>query len=210
MRVRGRPGAGGPGGREADGMAGAATDAESGSPVHIAVHAERRMWATLSSMGVGKVGGAFMPERAVCGICGRALGTLERRLSYGRDGARMCRACCDRICAEAGVASRIKASTAGKTAVKLLFGILFVATCPGQSSIGAGITAIVIGAALIAWALVPAWWYRTNCDAVVACELGRKTASASETRRCGACGGVSSGGTCDYCGSPLDNSRHAK
>ena len=145
-----------------------------------------------------------MAEKVECGVCGRSLGLLEQRLSYKQDGTSVCPACYSRICAEGGISTRFKVPTVGKTAAKLLFGVLFVATCPGQSSVGAGITAIVIGFALIAWALVPVWWYRTNCDAVVAQKLGEANEASSRRIRCRACGGVSSGPSCEYCGSPLD------
>lgn len=144
-----------------------------------------------------------MADEVKCSVCGRTLGALERRLSYKQGGASVCPACYSRICAEGGIPTRFKVPTTGKTAAKLLFGIMFVATCPGQSSVGAGITAIAIGAALIAWAIVPVWWYRTNCDAVVARKLGMAEKASCEKRRCRACGGVSAGATCEYCGSPL-------
>ena len=41
-------------------------------------------------------------------------------------------------------------------------------------------------------------------DAVFAQKLGMAEEASSRKRRCRACGGISSGSSCEYCGSPLD------
>ena len=106
-----------------------------------------------------------------CIICGKKVGSIERLLAYRQGDHRVCLGCYNRIASSSGITRKIPSPTS--TVVKLLFGILFIATTPSQSSAATVLIAIVIGVALIAWALVPVYLIRTTCDSAVALAIGR-------------------------------------
>lgn len=84
----------------------------------------------------------------------------------------------------------------GAMIAKIAIGALFVISAFGTGSVGGVLTGIVIGAALIAWGLVPY---------IKAKKLVQKQDAENVTtlKKCENCGAFSTGDRCEYCGSKL-------
>lgn len=92
--------------------------------------------------------------------------------------------------------------------LKLFFGVAFICSCIGADmEAGARILGIVVGLALIAWALFPFYKAKKAIDAAKQrqqAEIDRQAAEeAAELEKpwtCPACGAKTKGTACEYCG----------
>ena len=143
-----------------------------------------------------------------CYICHQELSALERVIAFKQDDVYVCHGCCDNLCRKAGTAP-FENFSLGKFLAKLLFGFLCIFSITTSDDIGASAMLVIIGLALIAWALVPQWLEKTRCDSLVAQVVSKKAEEAEALHTCKACGGISSGKYCAYCGKPFDEGRGA-
>lgn len=94
--------------------------------------------------------------------------------------------------------------------LKLFFGVLSIVSCIGADmEAGARILGIVVGLALIAWALYPFCMAKRALDQAKKRqqeEIARQAAEEEAIRNapwtCPACGGKTKGDACEYCGTP--------
>ena len=98
----------------------------------------------------------------------------------------------------------------GAMIAKIAVGTLFVITSFSLIStegVSAFFVGLIIGAALIAWGLIP--YFRAKKDAAAAAEAEALAAAAeaeriaSEPKICPVCGARTKGVVCEYCSSPL-------
>lgn len=94
----------------------------------------------------------------------------------------------------------------GAMIAKIAVGLLFVVSAFATDSVGATLTGIVIGLALVAWGLLP--WYKVKKAELNAKKADAPDAAAAEAARlaepwtCPACGADTKGDVCEYCGKP--------
>lgn len=127
---------------------------------------------------------------------------FERAMAYRNGDTYVCSTCCESLCADAGQYPLRRFSSVG-FGVKLFFGLLFGTSVVYQDSVGTKLMALVIGGALLAWAIVPVLSWRSKRDALVARVLSNREAKQNATKICKNCGGISHGSVCEYCGAPL-------
>jgi len=94
----------------------------------------------------------------------------------------------------------------GAMIAKIAVGLLFVVSSFATDSVGATLTGIVIGLALVAWGMLP-WWKikKAELDAKKAEAADAAVAEAArlaEPWTCPACGADTKGDACEYCGRP--------
>lgn len=87
----------------------------------------------------------------------------------------------------------------GAMIAKIAIGALFVISAFGTGSIGGVLTGLVIGAALIAWGLIP--YIKVKRHEQSARE--QEAASKAAPKKCKNCGAFSTGDFCEYCGTKL-------
>ena len=91
--------------------------------------------------------------------------------------------------------------------LKIVFGLLFIgagfSSPEGGWSVGYFFTALVIGGALLAWGLVP--YFKAKKQKQEEDDLLQQAEEelANEVKKCPACGAMSKGNFCEYCGSRL-------
>ena len=88
--------------------------------------------------------------------------------------------------------------------VKIVFGALFILSAPSVNGVTEVLIALAIGAALIAWAVVPFWKGRRELKRREAEKTAAETFTANLTKVCPRCGATTKGAKCEYCGSPLE------
>ena len=109
-------------------------------------------------------------------------------------------------------ADRREASTGmrqstGAMIAKIAVGVIFIISAFMTGTVAATLLGIVIGLALIAWALLP--WYKVKKDAADKAKREAAEAAAAEEKRlnapkmCPACGAHTKGEICEYCGAKL-------
>ena len=91
----------------------------------------------------------------------------------------------------------------GAMIAKIAVGVIFIISGFSAGGVGPALVGIVIGLALIAWGLLP--WYKAK---KAAAEDAAREAAEEEKRRnapkkCPACGAMTKGDACEYCGAPL-------
>ena len=138
-----------------------------------------------------------------CSICGQPLSLFERIVAYRKNDTYVCHGCCENICRKDGYTPFANFRT-GRFAAKLIFGVLFVFSMPGQESLGSALVALVLGGALIAWALVPVMLEKSRVDSIVALAVIDKTVQDNTRHKCSNCGAVGTGRFCEYCGAPFE------
>jgi len=98
--------------------------------------------------------------------------------------------------------------TTGAMILKIAIGIICVISAFMTGTVGAALTGIVIGLALIAWGLLP--WLLPRLKEKKEAEAAAAAARAEEERLanlpkiCPSCGAHTKGQTCEYCGAPLE------
>ena len=104
-------------------------------------------------------------------------------------------------------AEKVQSKKTKGTIVKVVIGVICIISAFMTGSLGAALTGIVIGLALIAWGLLP-WLLprlraKKEAAAAKAEAAAKEEARLNEPKRCAACGAVTKGDTCEYCGAPL-------
>ena len=94
--------------------------------------------------------------------------------------------------------------SSGAMIAKIAFGVLFIISAFQTGSVGSTLVGLVIGVALIAWGALPAYSAKRSAQAAEAEALRATEEEANKPKRCSACGAVTKGNYCEYCGSPLD------
>lgn len=163
-----------------------------------------------------------MARTRICGRCGKTI-DADKEGYYDKSLQRwICHTCAKAILEEQ---KQRKIENAGKPdlsgvkkqkpialILKLVFGVIFVCVCFSKDmELGARILALVVGLALIGWALLP--FYKTRKAILAAqqrqqAEIDRQAAEAERLANapkiCPACGAKTKGDACEYCGTPLD------
>lgn len=101
----------------------------------------------------------------------------------------------------------------GAMIAKLAFGAIFVISAFGAfaeglkesvaTAIGSLLVGLVLGAALIAWALLPYFKAKKDREAAAARAAAEDFARRNAPKKCPACGAMTKGENCEYCGAPL-------
>ena len=152
----------------------------------------------------------------VCVKCGRQFDANKGRAGYISYSRRYVCPSCFKIqqsTAKSAAADEREKRTGmrqstGAMIAKIAVGVLFIISAPGTEGAAALLAGIVLGAALIAWGLVP--WLKARKTRQ---EAARREAEEREAAKqavlnapkiCSACGAHTKGIVCEYCGSPLD------
>ena len=96
--------------------------------------------------------------------------------------------------------------TQGAMIAKIAVGVICIVSAFGTGTSGATLVGIVVGLALIAWGLLPWWKVKKAEKAAAAAAAAEARAKIEEKKICPACGALSSGEICEYCGTPLPKS----
>lgn len=143
----------------------------------------------------------------VCQECGRQFDAAKGGYYNSATRRYTCKSCGKRLKADAREGATGMRQSTGAMIAKIAVGVLFIISAFATGTVGATLTGIVIGLALIAWGLLP--WYKikkAEQDAAAearAAEEAAAFARANAPKTCPACGAKTKGETCEYCGSPL-------
>ena len=121
----------------------------------------------------------------VCSNCARAMESRNFRANRGRN------------------------PSVGGTIAKAFFALMFLIVAFDMEETGETLMAVVIGLALLAWAVLP-WLRRKRAEQQAAreWEADRRAVTAALRRErnapwtCESCGATTKGDRCEYCGSP--------
>lgn len=91
----------------------------------------------------------------------------------------------------------------GAMVAKIAIGALFVISSFGTGRIDSTLVGIIIGAALIAWGLLPYLKAKKAAEEAHNEKVAEAEKAANMKVRCESCGAMTSGDVCEYCGSPL-------
>ena len=152
-----------------------------------------------------------------CHVCGQTFDTFRGGYYDAGTAQYTCRKCGRGTDpALRGIRIGMRQSVVGMV-LKLLFGALFlsVSRSPAEGTewdISYFLVAVVMGAAMIAWALIP--WLKARREQQVLLEqdaraaakqeaLQRRAARAAAPKVCPGCGATGTGTVCEYCGTRL-------
>ena len=151
-----------------------------------------------------------------CHACGQMFDTFRGGYYNAATAQYTCRKCGRGNSSARGMRIGMRQTVVGMV-LKILFGALFFSICmsPAEGTewdISYFLVCVVLGAALIAWAVIP--WLKARReqqslieqDDKVAAEreaLRRKTTRAARPKVCPGCGATSTGTVCEYCGTAL-------
>lgn len=149
----------------------------------------------------------------VCVQCGRQF-DANRGAHYDPQTRRYtCRSCLKKNAGNARERSTGMRQSKGAMIAKLAFGAIFVISAFGAfadglsegvgKAIGALLVGLVLGAALIAWGLLPWLKVKRESEAAAARAAAEEFARKNALRKCPACGAMSKGDVCEYCGAAL-------
>ena len=141
----------------------------------------------------------------VCRECGRQF-DANRGGYYDRAAQRYtCKSCGRKIKGDLNERSTGMRQSKGAMIAKIAAGVIFliVSLSSGElDAAGRGI-GIVIAAALIAWALLPYFKAKKDREAAAARAAAEDFARRNAPKKCPACGAMTKGENCEYCGAPL-------
>lgn len=142
-----------------------------------------------------------------CVQCGNQF-DANRGGYYNRQTRRYtCKSCARKMKADRNERTTGMRQSKGAMIAKIAVGVLFVIagfSSPESGwSVGYFLTALVIGAALIAWGIAPALQSKRKASAEAEARAEARRALENEPKRCPACGATSKGKYCEYCGSKL-------
>lgn len=149
----------------------------------------------------------------VCRECGRQF-DVNRGGYYDKiSGRYTCKSCGKKIAGDARERSTGMRQSKGAMIAKLAFGAIFVISAFGAfaeglkesvaTAIGSLLVGLVLGAALIAWALLPYFKAKKDREAAAARAAAKDFARRNAPKKCPACGAMTKGDNCEYCGAPL-------
>lgn len=142
-----------------------------------------------------------------CVQCGRQF-DANRGGYYNRSSRRYtCKSCGKRLQADRNERATGMRQSRGAMIAKIAIGALFLIcgfmSPEGGWTVGYFLTALVIGGALIAWGLLPYLRAKKEASAEAEARAEAKRELENEPKRCPACGAISKGKYCEYCGSKL-------
>ena len=147
----------------------------------------------------------------VCVECGRQF-DASRGAYYDKNSRRYtCKSCLKKYNANVREKQTGMKQSMGAMIAKVAFGALFVisgftAMAKQDSTgdaIGTLLVGLVIGAALIAWGLVPYLKAKKASDAAAAQAAAAAFELRNAPKKCPACGAMTKGDVCEYCGAAL-------
>lgn len=144
----------------------------------------------------------------VCQNCGRQFDASKGGYYNNQTRRYTCKKCGKQITGDAREKATGMRQSMGGMIAKLAIGVIFllVALTNGELDAGGRIVGIVIGAALIAWGLVP--YLKAKKENEAAAAQAAASRQAAEFARlntpwtCPACGAKTKGDACEYCGEP--------
>lgn len=144
----------------------------------------------------------------VCQHCGRQFDANRGGYYNNQTRRYTCKSCGKKL--EGDARERTTGMRQSKTAmiIKLVIAALFlVSSLTGDLELGARGVGIVLAAGLAAWALVPYFSAKKAREAeaarAAADRAAAEAARMNERKKCPACGAMTKGDHCEYCGSPL-------
>ena len=141
----------------------------------------------------------------VCRECGRQFDANKGGYYDKLSGRYTCKSCGRKIKGDLNERSTGMRQSKGAMIAKIAVGVIFliVSLSSGElDAAGRGI-GIVIAAALIAWALLPYFKAKKEREAAAARSAAEEFARRNAPKKCPACGAMTKGENCEYCGAPL-------
>ena len=149
----------------------------------------------------------------VCAECGKQF-DANRGGYYNKQTRRYtCKSCGKKITGDARERSTGMRQSTGAMIAKIVFGALFVISgfttgipAMGEnfaSGFGALLMSIILGGALLAWGLVPYFKAKKAQEAAAARSMAVEIARQNAPKKCPACGAMTKGDVCEFCGSAL-------
>lgn len=150
----------------------------------------------------------------ICKSCGKQFDANKGGRYFKEERRYMCPACYSAIAKrkkgqmkEQKAGERERATgmrqSMGAMIAKIAIGALFVLSSFGTGEISSTLVGIVIGAALIAWGLLPYLKAKKAAEEARNAMAAEAEKAANVKVKCESCGAMSSGDMCEYCGSPL-------
>lgn len=140
---------------------------------------------------------------AVCVQCGRQF-DVNNGGYYNKNSRRYtCPSCYRKIKGDYNEAHTGMRQSQGAMIAKIAGGVLFLIIAPTMEKVSEVLTSIVIGAALMAWALIPYISAKRAKQAELQTRADLRAEQAREPKTCPNCGATSTGKFCEYCGSKL-------
>lgn len=141
----------------------------------------------------------------VCVQCGRQFDANKGSYYDPQTRRYTCKSCLKKHNGDVRERSTGMRQSKGAMIAKIAIGVIFliVSLSSGElDAAGRGI-GIVIAAALIAWALLPYFKAKKEREAAAARSAAEEFARQNAPKKCPACGAMTKGDNCEYCGAPL-------
>lgn len=149
----------------------------------------------------------------VCQRCGRQFDANSGAF-YDRQSRRYtCKKCLKEMDGNTREKATGMRQSTGAMIAKIVFGALFVISgfttgipAMGEnfaSGFAALLMAIILGGALLAWGLVPYFKAKKAQEAAAARSMAAEIARQNAPKKCPACGAMTKGDVCEFCGSAL-------
>lgn len=145
----------------------------------------------------------------VCQNCGRQFDANRGGYYNNQTRRYTCKKCGKQLAGDAREASTGMRQSTGAMIAKIAVGVMFliVAVTSGELDGPSRGVGIVMGLGLIAWGLLP-WWKAKKANEAAAARAQAEQAAAEYARanapkKCPACGAMTKGDKCEYCGAAL-------
>lgn len=141
----------------------------------------------------------------VCRECGRQFDVNKGGYYDKLSGRYTCKSCGKRINGDVRERSTGMRQSKGAMIAKIAIGVIFliVSLSSGELDAAGRAIGIVIAAALIAWALLPYFKAKKDREAAAARSAAEEFARRNAPKKCPACGAMTKGDNCEYCGAAL-------
>ena len=147
----------------------------------------------------------------VCQNCGRQFDASKGGYYNNQTRRYTCKKCGKQITGDAREKATGMRQSVGAMIAKIAIGALFVisgftAMAKQESAgdaIGTLLVGLIIGAALITWGLVPYLKAKKTSEAAAARDAAAAFELKNAPKKCSACGAMTKGDVCEYCGAPL-------
>ena len=140
----------------------------------------------------------------VCQRCGRQF-DANKGASYDRQSRRYtCKKCVKEMAGNARERSTGMRQSIGAMIAKIAIGVIFLITAfTKELDLAARGIGVVIAAALVAWGLIPYLKAKKAREAEAARGVEAEIARQNVPKKCPACGAMTKGDVCEYCGATL-------
>ena len=141
----------------------------------------------------------------ICRECGRQFDANKGGYYDKLSGRYTCKSCGRKIKGDLNERSTGMRQSKGAMIAKIAIGVIFliVSLSSGELDAAGRATGIVIAAALIAWSLLPYFKAKKEREAAAARSAAEDFARRNAPKKCPACGAMTKGENCEYCGAPL-------